>query len=647
MTLSHDDSKPLSPLTAGIDPRKPASLLDKFWFFLTLRPYGNDLLTRNGRSYLLAMSLITLLVALAEAFSWGYLASTMNRQNIFIGWIGFGIFVFILMWFFDRSLMTSDLLEAEHDLKLNPHTAPSQVTSPLSLKPTSWKKHLSFVIRITLALGSLWITAPYVSQLFFSADIENRIAKRYQLSIDNYKDELSRTANAKIEALQKSIEKLNQDVQNEAGGLNGTRTTGYGARSKLIDRQLTDQKKELEKTLNMRELKIAQIEQSYDQKDYDALRAQGIPLDMDSPMLRNEIVAEMEKEPAFWQTETAIRVFLGIMAAILLIMKILQPRVLKLYFSNHLQERWNQYCLGRYDQYLPEMDRRHVLMNAHDGVPETFEHIMIDLSKQQAQHEQEERDNRDAEEAARRAAADAEQQRQTAMAQANTAYFSRLATEQSLLEHQERNREFLQNQYASTLDDLQTIETDYLHRHGERLEQIKFLQEQQEQKVHGIETEFKTHAERAEARRRRIQDAERELDETEALLRQTRQREDGDRINVLRMIDGMEKALLRQKERMNNQRAELMGFEMAQKCVDDNRLREQDLLRKYREESELLQAPLDQANRYRLQIEAHRMQQAGEQGIMDAPFEPFSHQEMPLMIEQLRQRMDKTPLSLA
>jgi hypothetical protein len=272
---------------------------------------------------------------------------------------------------------------------------------------------------------------------------------------------------------------------------------------------------------------------------------------------------------------------------------------------------------------------------------------MIDLSKQQAQHEQEERDNRDAEEAARRAAADAEQQRQTAMAQANTAYFSRLATEQSLLEHQERNREFLQNQYASTLDDLQTIETDYLHRHGERLEHVKFLQEQQEQKVHGIETEFKTHAERAEARRRRIQDAERELDETEALLRQTRQREDGDRINVLRMIDGMEKALLRQKERMNNQRAELMGFEMAQKCVDDNRLREQDLLRKYREESELLQAPLDQANRYRLQIEAHRMQQAGEQGIMDAPFEPFSHQEMPLMIEQLRQRMDKTPLSLA
>ena len=99
--------------------RKKPNVLQGLGYFLTLRSYGNELLTRNGRSYLFGMSLIMLLVSTAEAVAWGYLGSTFSPSHQFVGWACSGLFVFMLMWFFDRSLLTSDLLESEHIRTLN------------------------------------------------------------------------------------------------------------------------------------------------------------------------------------------------------------------------------------------------------------------------------------------------------------------------------------------------------------------------------------------------------------------------------------------------------------------------------------------------------------------------------------------------
>ena len=74
-----------------------------------------------------------------------------------------------------------------------------------------------------------------------------------------------------------------------------------------------------------------------------------------------------------------------------------------------------------------------------------------------------------------------------------------------------------------------------------------------EEKLHAIELEFKTHVERVDARRQRIQESEQELDETYQLLLKTRQRDDCERLQVLRLLDDLEKALLRQEERMKGQ----------------------------------------------------------------------------------------------
>ncbi|MCL0138135.1 hypothetical protein M2T37_28040, partial [Klebsiella pneumoniae] len=85
-----------------------------------------------------------------------------------------------------------------------------------------------------------------------------------------------------------------------------------------------------------------------------------------------------------------------------------------------------------------------------------------------------------------------------------------------------------------------------------------------------------------DARRLRVQESEKELEETQGLLFLTRQRDDCDRLQVLRLLDDLEKGLLRQEERMKGQKSELLGFEMTQKCVQENLQKYLSILQKLR-----------------------------------------------------------------
>ena len=53
-------------LILGTDPRKKPNFLQRIIFFMTLRQSGNNLLTSGAKGYLIAMSVIMILVAVAE-----------------------------------------------------------------------------------------------------------------------------------------------------------------------------------------------------------------------------------------------------------------------------------------------------------------------------------------------------------------------------------------------------------------------------------------------------------------------------------------------------------------------------------------------------------------------------------------------------
>ncbi|MCB1660613.1 MAG: hypothetical protein KDI39_20530, partial [Pseudomonadales bacterium] len=227
-------------------------------------------------------------------------------------------------------------------------------------------------------------------------------------------------------------------------------------------------------------------------------------------------------------------------------MKWLQPRAVKLYFSSQLQQEWSLYCLGKYDAILPSHQRRDWLLNSQDALPEEFERIIINcMSNVAAQTQQEAK----------------QQQLANQRQHAQQMYFQRLAQQQAEIEKQQQERDFFEQNIRQRLAEIDQLEQNYLTQHGEVISQLKTQEQQLIDDLHQLEKEFKTQQERVKAREQRIVLGEREYKETQYLLQQTRQRPDNDTLEVLRTIADLENGLRSQQERVERQRAELLGFE--------------------------------------------------------------------------------------
>ena len=133
---------------------KDPNFIMRIWHFLTLKTYHDNLLTSGGSTYLTVVSFIIVLAAFSEGFAWGFLGSTFTPEAPMVGWIGLGSFVFLLMWFFDRSLASADLLKNEHEKTLNGLEKDSFSFNNI------FKNSLPFIIaRFAIVILSLYITA--------------------------------------------------------------------------------------------------------------------------------------------------------------------------------------------------------------------------------------------------------------------------------------------------------------------------------------------------------------------------------------------------------------------------------------------------------------------------------------------------------
>lgn len=207
------------------------NLLVKIWHFLTLKNYHNNLLTFNSAVYLFIISLVMIMAALMEAFAWGYLASSFTPYNPLIGWSVIGVFVFILMWTLDRSMASADLLKNQHQVILNGY----EIEEHIGIKQKIWiwiKDHFSFIIRLGVVCLSLYITAPFLTQVVFRQDIENKQIERYMSQIEAVKQERQQKhdnqlakQDDKITTLENDIKAINEKLQQEISGKSGT---GYG-----------------------------------------------------------------------------------------------------------------------------------------------------------------------------------------------------------------------------------------------------------------------------------------------------------------------------------------------------------------------------------------------------------------------------------
>lgn len=562
-----------------------------------------------------------------------------------------GVFIFGLMWLFDRSLVTTDLIQDEHEVTLKGGVIKrdgfTRFAVIKSFFAAAWSMK-GFMLRVLIALLSLYVTAPYMTQIIFKADIENGMQQRYQSEVEKYKTKIIGQLDQEIEQLEMKIDAVNDKLQQEISGGKNSRSGMYGRgpMAEAIEKELNDTKARHAQLLVEKKGVADGIEGAIKRGDYDSLRALGIRLDKDSPVFRNEVVEELKKKEAFWQTEMRVWALLIILAVILFGMKFMQPKSLRLYYSSLLQERWSLYCLGWFDPDLPEKDRSVVLLRGNDAFPDKFEELMVDFFLNRAVYEKnaEARRLREEEDRAKKlekelAEKQALYERQMLLNGSENSHAGRVVKERHQEEKLRKDREWYQEQLTSALSELAELESAYINRHGVEIEELKSRVVTVEEKLHALDKDYKTHLERVEARKNRIQETEDELEETYELLTQTRQRDDRDRIEVLRLLEDIEQAIVRQQDRLKSQKAELLGYELEQKCMVENRERLLDALDNCRAHLKVLEEPLDKVTRERLRLEAKRMEVAADLGTVTAPYQLPDDSELPYLVEKLKADM--------
>lgn len=358
--------------------RQP-NFLKKFWYFLTFKTHHNNLLTTGGASYLTVISVIVSLAAFSEAFAWGHFGSTFTPETPLLGGIGLGVFIFLLFWFFDRTMATQDMLSNEHSFTLEGEEKPKNIW--FKFKIGTW---IIFVARLCIVIGSLYITAPFLTQLVFSSDIKKEMEQQYKNNIEIAKENTIGVLDNKINQQQNHIKNLHDKLQQEIGGKRGT-GYGKGEVAKSIEAEIASIDQELSSLKSQRQNTEATINQAIIDNDFQTLKSFGIFVVQDSPIFREQAVEKLKSQPAFISTKQAVEGFLIIVGLILILAKLLQPKSLQMYYSSRLQEAWINYQKGNYDDYLPNSEKS---TNMPDNpMPQTFEKIAIRYAKTKEERE--------------------------------------------------------------------------------------------------------------------------------------------------------------------------------------------------------------------------------------------------------------------
>lgn len=622
----------------------------KIWHFLTLKTYHNNLLTSGGSTYLTVVSFIMILAALSEGFAWGYLGSTFTPQTPYVGWFILGGFVFLLMWFFDRSMASADLLKDEHEKTLN----------GLGKEKTSIKKfaskYMQFVVRIGIVCLSLYITAPFLTQLVFKADIENKMLVQYKDNVTLARSQGLQSRDQKIADLENKINQTNDKLQHEISGKSGT---GYGRGyvAQSIERQLGTLQSDLKAMRLERSQFLTHFDQAVDRGHEEELKKYGITITKDSPIFRQQAIEEFKTQPAFKKTNDAVHIFLLILGTILISAKLMQPRTLQMYFSSRLQEKWALYKLETFDKYLPEQERSTLILKTNQAIPEEFEQIMVAyatsqverkkqelsmlqeqerlaLDKQQKQLQEQERLlQKEREKQAQQDILDAE------LEQAEQLHLERLAKEKAEIEMREKSRVFFESQILKALNEVDMAETEYLKKFSSAIEQLEMDEKNYMSELHDVERTYKNHEDNIESRNKRISIAERDLGDMQTLASQLQRPDENHSIESLRAFTTAESAVVEQKNYIKNIRSSLLTFETDQKYFHENiqRLREQ--MNKTRVRLAELKTPLEIIATSRSQIEARKMELLGEQGMVETPYVPHQAEEIPVLVNKLKNQL--------
>jgi hypothetical protein len=346
--------------------RELRSLLSQF----SLRPHGDQLLAPTARFWIFCARVLIMIMATAEAISWGYVGSLFGSgiMSFFTG-LAAAVSLFFVIWLADATFVTMDTSRTYYQKLL---ANDDQTSSEIEKR----KFYAGLAIRGLIVVVSLYITAPFLAQLVFRNDVVDAIASRNRSEIASTRAALAKRYDDQIRQLDSALN-ANQSARIlEASGRGPSGRFGRGPAVEAMEQDISDLRRRIAATTSERD----SILFSYDHSQWSDLGSRfGVPLLDDGLRSRSEVLAIMMANPDYSGAKVALVVFLSFLFLGLLILKLFQPRSVSIYFSEQLQSLYTDYSQGKFDEHLDAHDRARV---GAPMTPQRFEEWCLRSYKQ-------------------------------------------------------------------------------------------------------------------------------------------------------------------------------------------------------------------------------------------------------------------------
>lgn len=301
--------------------------------WLTLKPYGSNLLCNDTAMWIFSVRLIMLVLILPECTSWGYVAWQVGGREFASVAAYFAVLAaFTLNWTLDGSIM---MLNRD---KLFSALRPGK---PREGSRISEIKVFSLILgRMIMISAVLYSSSSFLVQAMYSKDIEAGLANVNRIRIEQKRQEILKPLNGREVELRKAITEKEHELTKEVQGrlLDGEK--GCGPACAVLEEQLRSLRASLAKI----ESQEKSVQETFEHKtpaELDDLFH--IQLLGDGMEARGQIVEQLKKNEGFKRTEWSIQGALFILFIGLLLLKLYQPPSVLLFYSAALQDLHKRY----------------------------------------------------------------------------------------------------------------------------------------------------------------------------------------------------------------------------------------------------------------------------------------------------------------
>lgn len=308
----------------------------------SIKPYQDRLLTPGARYWIACVHLVIFVMAASEAIAWGYLGSLFGD-----GWIGVVAavtafaFMFSIIWVIDVSFISLDLSRSFYDRAILQE----------DVKPWLDRARLGIGLmgRVIIVLVSLSISAPFLSQIVFKQDIDNEIHRRNLGTVSEMQEVLLSRASNEIAAIEAEIANREAELIQETAGRGSSGNYGNGPVTQAIERNIQRLREE------------RNVKATAKQKLEDQLRGMApaeiadqynIALVDDGVQAREAILSGLMENPEYRNAKRAVTAFLAFIFAALVLLKLFQPRSVRIYFNEKLQDLYLEYLSGNLNKWI-------------------------------------------------------------------------------------------------------------------------------------------------------------------------------------------------------------------------------------------------------------------------------------------------------